>query len=110
MYWVVWSYDVKPAQVKAFERAYGTDGDWVRLFRRAPGFVSTELRRESDRTEHYLTIDRWQSREDYERFKETFRTEYQVLDARCAALTEWEQKVGDFVTTKKEISGGGGGL
>ncbi len=100
MYWVVWSYDVKPAQVKAFERAYGPDGDWDRLFQRAPGYGGTELRRETDRAAHYVTIDRWDSRADYQRFKDTFRKEYEVLDARCGALTDFEKRLGDFETTK----------
>jgi heme-degrading monooxygenase HmoA len=82
VYWIVWSFDVKPAQVKAFERAYGPDGDWVSLFQCAPGFAGTELRREPDRPAHYLTIDRWRTRDDYNRFKE--------LAAPCAALTESE--------------------
>ena len=43
---------------------------------------------------HYLTIDRWRTREDYHRFK--------VLDARGAAMTESEHKVGDFETTAQE--------
>jgi heme-degrading monooxygenase HmoA len=106
-YWVVWSYDVKPEQAKAFERAYGPDGEWVQLFRRAPGYVGTEMRRETDRTPRYFTVDRWISREDYHRFKENFRSEYQMLDARCAAMTEGEKKVGDFETKAEEISSGG---
>ena len=88
----MWSFDVKPAQVKAFERAYGPDGAWVRLFQRAQGYPGTELRREADRPAHYLTIDRWRTRADYHRFKDTFRMEYGMLDVRCAALTESEHK------------------
>jgi hypothetical protein len=107
VYWVVWSFDVKPEQVKAFERVYGPDGDWIRLFQRAPGYASTELRRETDRAAHYLTIDRWQTRADYQRFKDTFRGQYELLDARCAKLTEAEQKVGDFETTNEETAGAG---
>ncbi|HET8712938.1 MAG TPA: antibiotic biosynthesis monooxygenase [Gemmatimonadales bacterium] len=106
MYWVVWSYDVKPEQVRAFERAYGPDGDWVRLFRRAPGYAGTELRRETDRAAHYLTIDRWNTRADYRRFRDAFRSEYALLDARCGALTDSEKRVGDFETTASEIAGG----
>lgn len=108
MYWIVWSFDVKPEQTKAFERVYGPDGDWVRLFRRAPGYVGTELRRETDRTARYFTIDRWETREDYKRLKELFREEYQVLDARCASMTEAEQKVGDFETKGEAGSGESG--
>ena len=110
MYWVVWSFDVKPEQVKAFERAYGPDGEWVRLFRRAPGFAGTELRREADRTAHYVTIDRWNTRADYQRFKDTFQSEYLMLDAKCGSLTEFEKKVGDFETTTQETEGASGGV
>ncbi|HEY3221232.1 MAG TPA: antibiotic biosynthesis monooxygenase [Gemmatimonadales bacterium] len=99
MYWVVWSFDVKPEQARAFERLYGPEGDWVRLFQRAPGYAGTELRRETHRAAHYLTIDRWGSRADYQRFRDSFRTEYEVLDARCGGLTDFEKKVGDFETT-----------
>lgn len=107
MYWTVWSFDVKPAHVKAFERVYGPDGDWVRLFQRAPGFVGSELRRETDRVAHYLTIDRWATRADYQRFKEAFHDAYQALDARCTAMTEREHKVGDFETSPEESVSGG---
>lgn len=104
MYWIVWSYDVKPEQAKSFERVYGPAGDWAQLFERAPGFVGTELRRESDRADHYITIDRWLTRADYQRFKDAFRTEYERLDARCGRMTESERKVGDFETTGREIA------
>ena len=103
MYWIVWSFDVKPEQTKAFERVYGPHGDWVQLFKRAPGFEGTELRRETDRAGHYLTIDRWLTRADYQRFQDTFRSEYEALDARCGRMTETESKVGDFETTTNEL-------
>jgi len=107
MYWVVWSYDVKPDQVGSFERAYGPDGEWVRLFRRAPGYAGTELRRETDHLAHYVTIDRWNTRADFQRFKEAFQTEYQMLDAKCGPLMQYEKKVGDFETTTERTGGGG---
>jgi heme-degrading monooxygenase HmoA len=102
MYWVVWSFDVKPEHVKAFERAYGPEGEWAELFRRAPGYVGTELRRETDRRAHYLTIDRWNTRADYDRFKEAFSQQYQMLDVRCSKMTEAEKKVGDFEMKSEE--------
>jgi len=99
MYWIVWSFDVKPEQVKAFERVYGPEGEWVELFQRAAGFEGAELRREIDRAGHYLTIDRWLTRADYQRFQDTFRKEYESLDAKCGRMTEAETKIGDFETT-----------
>jgi heme-degrading monooxygenase HmoA len=108
VYTIVWSFDVKPEQIKAFERAYGPEGDWAQLFGRAPGYVDTELRRETDRRGHYLTIDRWQTRADYNRFKEQFTNEYMTLDLRCGRMTDVEQKVGDFESTRaEEVSGHG---
>lgn len=101
MYWIVWSFDVKAEHERAFERMYGVEGDWVQLFQRAPGFEGTELRRETDRVGHYLTIDRWLTRADYERFTATFRQEYELLDAKCGGMTEAESKVGDFETTNE---------
>lgn len=101
MYWIVWSFDVKPEQVKAFERVYGPQGEWVQLFERAPGFAGTELRRETDRAGHYLTIDRWQTRADYQRFQDAFRTEYESLDTRTSRMTDADKKIGDFETTSE---------
>lgn len=103
----MWSFDVKVEQAKTFERTYGPDGEWEQLFRRAPGYVGSELRRETDRHGHYLTIDRWNSRADYERFKEAFAGQYQTLDVRCSRMTESEKKVGDFETTTEETGGAG---
>lgn len=41
-YEIAWTHEVGPARPDAFERAYGVDGDWARLFRRGTrlgGFV-----------------------------------------------------------------------
>lgn len=98
MYRIVWAFDVKPASAQAFESAYGPAGDWAKLFRSAPGYGGTELLRDVDTAGRYLTIDRWRSREDFQRFRETFRAEYVALDARCAEWTDREELVGDFET------------
>lgn len=85
----------------AFERAYGPDGDWVRLFQRAPAFRSVELLRgTSDETDDgfYWTIDRWDSREAYDDFNARFEREYEELDTRLAELCEAEVCLGKFET------------
>ncbi len=79
-----------------FERAYGPDGDWVRLFRRASGHLRTELLRDTDRPARYLTIDVWESRAAWERFRARWAAEYAALDARCGALTTRETQLGGF--------------
>ena len=71
------------------------------MFEQAPGFAGTELRRENDRVGHYLTIDRWQTLADYQRFMDAFRTEYETLDTRCTRLTDADSKIGDFETSSE---------
>ena len=39
----IWEYRVLDDQIETFRRAYGPDGDWVQLFRRAGEYVRTEL-------------------------------------------------------------------
>jgi heme-degrading monooxygenase HmoA len=39
----IWRFRVQPGKLDAFERAYGPQGDWARLFARAEGFIATEL-------------------------------------------------------------------
>ena len=96
MYRIVWAFEVKPGNAQAFETAYGPEGDWVKLFRRAPGYSGTELLKDVDTTGRYLTIDRWRSREDFWKFREAFRAEYLALDKRLEALTKKETLIGDF--------------
>ncbi len=43
MYLRLWKFKVKRGAAGEFERAYGAQGDWARLFERADGFVSTQL-------------------------------------------------------------------
>jgi heme-degrading monooxygenase HmoA len=98
MYRIIWAFEVKPPSVQAFEAAYGPQGDWATLFRRAPGYGGTELLKDVDTAGRYLTIDHWRSREDFWKFREAFRGEYLALDKRMAALTDRETLIGDFET------------
>jgi heme-degrading monooxygenase HmoA len=95
----VWEFRVKAESVADFERVYGPDGDWARLFRRDPGYMRTELLKEVGDPRRFLTIDNWRSREDYERFQVAFAVEYAALDAACAAYTLDERLIGQFAAT-----------
>jgi heme-degrading monooxygenase HmoA len=95
-YVYVWEFIVAPAQAAAFERAYGPDGEWVALFRRAPGYLGSDLLRDLARRDRFLTIDRWASRRDWEEFRRQFAGEYEVLDAKCAGWTISETEIGRF--------------
>ena len=42
-YVIVWEFLPAPGRHSDFEAAYGVDGPWVALFRRAPGYLGSEL-------------------------------------------------------------------
>jgi hypothetical protein len=44
----------------------------------------------------YLTIDRWETSEDFARFKQMSGTAYEALDRECEGLTTREARIGTF--------------
>jgi 8-oxo-dGTP pyrophosphatase MutT (NUDIX family)/heme-degrading monooxygenase HmoA len=92
---ILWEFRVKPGCEAAFEAAYGSEGDWARLFRRDPGFRGTELLRVAT-ARGYLTIDRWVSRAAFESFQKRHRKEYEALDRMLSKLTERETPLGSL--------------
>src|SRR5262249_62168237 len=76
--------------------ATGPAGAWARLFARAAGYLGTELLRDAAAPGRYLTIDRWASAADFERFEHEHRADYEALDARCIEWTEEETALGAF--------------
>jgi hypothetical protein len=91
MYVVIWRFTTKDGE--NFERHYGPDGTWARLFRRSTDYVRTDLLRGGDA---YLTLDWWTSAAAYEAFRDAHAEEYARLDAECEALTTAEEKLGAF--------------
>jgi heme-degrading monooxygenase HmoA len=95
-YLYVWRYDVPPGRRSRFEETYGPAGEWVALFRKAEGYRSTRLLRQDPETGCYLTVDEWESREAFDRFRAAHAEAFEALDARCAALTSKEELIGHF--------------
>jgi len=93
---VAWLFEVKPEHRSAFERAYGRNGEWVHLFRTGDGYLRTELHRDPNNPGHYITLDFWQTREQYDAFREQSKSAYEGIDARCERLTARERLLGDF--------------
>ena len=91
-YAVVWRYIVADDRREAFERVYGPDGAWARLFRRDEGYLGTELIRAEDGV--YVTIDRWRDRASFDRLMAGARPEYEQLDEASDRLTASEELVG----------------
>ena len=97
----IWAFEVRPGREVEFERAYGPAGDWERLFRRAPGYLQTELLQDTTNPKRYLTIDHWESEAAQRAFREKFAIEFSQIDKACEQLTESETLLGHFavVTT-----------
>jgi heme-degrading monooxygenase HmoA len=92
----MWQFRVKAQYQSDFEKHYGPDGSWERLFRKAPDYVSTQLLRDATNRLQYLTVDRWQSRKSYEAFRQMFSTEYSAIDSLCNDFTESEESLGKY--------------
>jgi heme-degrading monooxygenase HmoA len=98
MFVVLWEFDVKPESEVAFTFAYGSSGEWVRLFRTSASFRETRLLRNISEPLRYITMDIWENRKDYERFLETHAEAYRALDAVCGGLTTSERHLSSFDT------------
>ncbi|MGN6795980.1 MAG: antibiotic biosynthesis monooxygenase family protein [Streptosporangiaceae bacterium] len=86
MYVRVWQYEVEAGQVDAFLAAYGAHGVWAQLFERAEGFAGTELFRDAERANRFLTIDRWADADSWEAFLHRWEDEYRALDDQLHGL------------------------
>ena len=94
----IWQFDIHPSLRSAFERAYGSDGEWAALFRRSPDYVRTDLLRDPAQPDRYLTLDYWQTQAAWVAFHSAYRVEYAALDARCLQFTTSEVHIGSFVS------------
>lgn len=95
-YVYLWEFQVAPDRVAEFERLYGAGGDWVRLFRRAPGYVRSELHRDLADERRFVSIDYWETRAAWDDFRARFAAEFAALDAAGEALTLREAEIGRF--------------
>ena len=93
---IVWEFHVRPAKRRAFEAAYGSRGEWVRLFQTGVGYIRTELIRDLKSPARYFTLDYWHSRRDYEVFRSENLGAYESIDERCEPLFTEEAEVGRF--------------
>jgi hypothetical protein len=96
MFLALWEYEVKPGGEERFEKVYGPEGEWARLFQSDSHYHETRLVRDAFRQGVYLTMDFWQSRGAYEDFMSGHRAEYKEIDAVGEEMTVKERRVGWF--------------
>jgi heme-degrading monooxygenase HmoA len=89
----VWRYDVRAGSAEDFERIYGRDGAWARLFSLADGYVGTELYRAMETPGRYLTVDTFTDDASWQRFLIEHRGAYDDLDQQTSGLTLVEQEL-----------------
>ena len=96
----VWQYTIRGDRLPEFLAAYRPDGEWTKLFSRDPNYIGTELFRDSDRPDRYMTVDYWTSRSA----RDAFREAYSRLDEKCELYTLSESFVGDFVIIGRTVA------
>ena len=95
MFVTVWKFVPRPEHLARFEAAYGPEGEWARLFRRAEGYLGTTVLRSEDGSS-FLLGDKWSTRTHFENFKRDASDEYVLLDIACEQLTLEETHLGYF--------------
>ena len=96
MIYVLWEFTVATEHLRTFEVAYRGDGTWAQFFRRDSAYLETILIKDTAQPGRYLTIDVWQDREAYLRFKDRFAHDYQIIDQQFESLTASERQIGIF--------------
>jgi heme-degrading monooxygenase HmoA len=92
----VWEFYVLSQNRAQFEKEYGPNGSWIRLFRGASGYTETMLLRDISNPLRYVSIDRWDSATAYESFRSRYSSQYQDLDLLCEGFTTRENFLGQF--------------
>jgi heme-degrading monooxygenase HmoA len=97
MFVALWEYEVKPGCEESFQSAYGTHGDWVRLFQRDPHYCETRLLKDLSRPHFYFTLDYWDSENSFDHFKAANREAYAAIDRATESLTLFERRLTTFI-------------
>lgn len=92
----IWRFEPSPGREREFAAAYSSDGVWARLFEQAEGFLGTELLAPAEPGGPWLTLDRWQSKDAFERFQKALGEDYRRLDSATAPLCADESFIGAF--------------
>jgi len=95
-YMLAWEFLAAPDKLVEFKRAYGPEGGWVRLFRRAEGYVKSELHQDSVNPQRFITLDYWESQAASEGFRRRHLEDYEDLDVECEQFTLKEREIGRF--------------
>lgn len=92
----VWKFRPPSGREEEFADVYGADGSWAELFAQGRGYLGTTLLRPCEPGGWWLTIDRWESADDFQTFNREFGESYHALDAELEGVAGEEEFVGTF--------------
>lgn len=93
---IFFRYRVHPSQARAFEHAYGPTGPWAKLFAVHPAYRRTRLFRHKDEPNVYVSVDVWESKADWDDFRQQNAVAYRRLDKQFALLKLEEHLLGYY--------------
>ena len=96
-YLYAWEFLAAPGKAAEFKRVYGPEGDWVQLFRRAAGYIRSELYQDAANPQRFVTVDYWESEAACQEFRRRYAHEFEDLDVRCEEFTVKEREIGRFL-------------
>jgi len=99
-YVYIWKYIVKEENTDEFLTAYGTKGEWVRLFKKSNDYIQTKVLSDTNNPSTFITIDYWNNKEARDLFIKIHQTEYDEIDKRCENLTLKEELIGEYFLIK----------
>ncbi|HJW96737.1 MAG TPA: antibiotic biosynthesis monooxygenase [archaeon] len=88
----IWEFHVKEGCERQFEAM--NRRNWPNFFMSSPHYRSTDIAKNLENSRIYLTVDKWDSREDFEEFKKAHRSEYDTIDSIHKELYESAKHVG----------------
>ena len=100
----IWEYHVKEEYLEEFKKIYGPEGNWIQLFRKANGYITTDLHQDIANSKKFITVDFWDSKDDRDNFRNQFSVEFKELDDHCESFTKQEKLLGDFDTYTNRFS------
>ena len=95
----VWQYEVPSRNVERFLAAYGSSGDWARLFSRGCGYRNTVLYGAIGMPDRFITVDQWSDEEAWRTFRDEWHVAYEALDAALDGLASAQEPLLEGTST-----------
>ena len=95
---IIWQYVVNERHEVEFLSSYGSDGEWVKLFKKSEEYIKTDLLKKIGTNHTYITIDQWTSSKAYDTFLKKYELQYLTMDKAGDKWTIKETFIGRYDT------------